>query len=81
MYYDLIDELIEETFDLPIIKMADLQLPVLIVRHAVQDPSRRRRRSWRRNSLARQIDRKRELGRTVRSWADRQEGLSLMVYL
>jgi hypothetical protein len=45
MYYDLIDELIEETFDLPIIKMADLQLPVLIVRHAVQDPSRRRRRS------------------------------------
>jgi hypothetical protein len=47
MYYDVIDELIEETFDLPIIKMADLQLPVLIVivMHAVQDPSRRRRRS------------------------------------
>jgi len=69
MYYDVIDELIEETFDLPIIKMADLQLPVLIVRHAMQDPSRRRRRrrSRRRNSLARQIDRKRELGRTVRS--------------
>jgi hypothetical protein len=47
----MIDELINETFDLPIIKTADLQPPVLIVRYAVQDPGRRRR-SWRRSKVA-----------------------------